>query len=102
MTKRDDTVYLKDILESIQQIFTYVVHKTEFDFSSDLLLQDAVIRRFEIIGEAASKISSDFKNNNPGIYSVSIFFSPLKHKKHQIPLNFWCILVFLSFCGIVF
>ena len=67
MTKRDDAVYLKDILESINQIFVYVKNKTEFEFSSDLLVQDAVTRRFEIIGEAASKISIDFRSKHPEI-----------------------------------
>lgn len=67
MSQRDDLVYINDIIESIDQIFSYTAHKTEFDFSNDLLVQDAVIRRFEIIGEAASKISSSFKEKYPEI-----------------------------------
>jgi uncharacterized protein with HEPN domain len=31
------------------------------------MLQDAVIRRFEIIGEASTKISEDIKNKNPQV-----------------------------------
>ena len=54
---RSDNVYLQDILESVNIILTYTENKTEFDFIKDMMLQDAVIRRFEIIGEAASKIS---------------------------------------------
>jgi len=53
---RSDKVYLLDILESIESILTYTANKTEADFLNDLMLQDAVIRRFEIIGEASSKI----------------------------------------------
>jgi len=33
----------------------------------DLMLQDAVTRRFEIIGEASSKISENIKNENPDV-----------------------------------
>jgi len=49
--KRDDKVYLNDILESINTIENFISDKTEFEFSSSRLIQDAVIRRFEIIGE---------------------------------------------------
>jgi len=31
------------------------------------MLQDAVIRRFEIIGEASSKVSETIKNKNPEV-----------------------------------
>jgi uncharacterized protein with HEPN domain len=64
---RSDKVYIEDAMESINMIFTYLGDKTELEFSKDLMLQDAVIRRFEIIGEAASKISQATKDNNPNI-----------------------------------
>ena len=64
---RSDQVYIQDIIESIEMIFTYVDNKTDFEFSRDLMLQDAVIRRFEIIGEAASKISEQTKTQNPTV-----------------------------------
>ncbi len=61
---RSDNVYVNDILESIKLIMQYTEGKSEFHFASDLMLQDAVIRRFEIIGEAAGKISETFKVNH--------------------------------------
>lgn len=64
---RSDVVYLSDILESVETILKYTENKTEFEFTQDLMLQDAVIRRFEIIGEASSKISESIKTLNPGI-----------------------------------
>lgn len=64
---RSDKVYIDDILESVEIILTYTQDKTEYDFINDLMLQDAVIRRFEIIGEAASKISDKVKITNPGV-----------------------------------
>ncbi len=64
---RSDQVYLQDILEAIEIILTYTENKTEFDFVNDQMLQDAVIRRFEIIGEASTKVSKDIKDKNPGI-----------------------------------
>ena len=64
---RSDNVYLQDILESVNMILTYTEHKTEFEFLNDLMLQDAVIRRFEIVGEASSKISENTKKQNPAL-----------------------------------
>ncbi len=64
---RSDNVYLQDILNAIEIILEYIENKTEFEFVNDQMLQDAVIRRFEIIGEASTKISEKFKNENQGI-----------------------------------
>lgn len=64
---RSDLIYLQDILESVDIILTYTKEKTEFEFINDLMLQDAVIRRFEIIGEAASKISESIRKEYPEI-----------------------------------
>ncbi len=67
MKERDVNVYLKDILESIEAINQYISEMSEFDFNQNLLVQDAVIRRFEIIGEAAAKVPVDFREKCPQI-----------------------------------
>ena len=67
MNAREDKVYLEDILDSIEIIFQHINNLTEFEFSKNILVQDAVIRRFEILGEAASKISPEFKTLHPEI-----------------------------------
>ena len=54
--KRDISIYLTDILESIAQIEKYTVDVEEEQFEEDDQLQDAVIRRVEIIGEVAKGI----------------------------------------------
>jgi uncharacterized protein with HEPN domain len=64
---RSDDVYIMDILFSLEMIFNYIGEKTEFEFLNDLMLQDAVIRRFEIIGEASTKISDAIKSKNPKV-----------------------------------
>jgi uncharacterized protein with HEPN domain len=53
---RDDT-YLVDILESAKIALDYVAGKSWDDFYKDMQCQDAVLRRIEIIGEAARHIS---------------------------------------------
>ena len=49
---------LRDILEAARLIATYVKNTTESDFYADKQKQDAVIRRIEIIGEAAAHVSA--------------------------------------------
>ena len=40
----------------------YINGKSESDFEESILLQDAVYRKFEIIGEASTKVSESFKD----------------------------------------
>jgi len=49
---RDIRLYIQDMLESIQAIEEYVRTTTEEQFYKNRLIQDAVLRRLEIIGEA--------------------------------------------------
>ena len=65
--KRDEQVYLIDILECIARLEEYTNGKTEADFSTDAMLKDAVIRRIEIIGEAMNSIPESFTEQYPEI-----------------------------------
>jgi len=48
-------------------ILKHIQGKTKEDFLSDDLLCHAIVRSLEIIGEAAKKIDSEFKNEYPHI-----------------------------------
>ena len=48
---------LRDILEAARLIARYLTDTTEADFRADMQKQDAVMRRIEIIGEAAAHLS---------------------------------------------
>ncbi|MCP3927784.1 MAG: DUF86 domain-containing protein [Bacteroidetes bacterium] len=58
-----DLMYLEHIQESIQKIQLYTSGMTEEDFQNSSLVQDAVIRQFEIIGEATKQISDSLKSS---------------------------------------
>ena len=62
-----DVQYLLDILASARMIRDYAKGATRHEFLVDTKLQDSVIRRIEIIGEAAGRISSAFRGENPEI-----------------------------------
>jgi len=70
--KRDMRLYLQDILDSIQAIEEYTQALTEEEFYRNLQTQDAVVRRLEIIGEAAKHIDQDFRNKYPDVPWVKI------------------------------
>lgn len=55
------------MLESIKLIESYTKDKTLEDFMTSVQFQDSVIRRIEIIGEAAKNLPADFKNEYPEI-----------------------------------
>lgn len=61
---RDDT-YLLNILNSARTISEYTKGKVRDEFSKDSLLQDAVLRRLEIIGEASNRISAETQARYP-------------------------------------
>lgn len=65
--KRDIGVFLEDILESINKIEEYTKDLSESDFSNNIERQDAIVRRFEIIGEAVKHISQELKEKYPDI-----------------------------------
>ena len=67
MKERDDTVYLKHILDAIVRIEGYLSGVNQKTFTKTPLLQDGVIRQVEIIGEAAKRISSGLRNKYPNI-----------------------------------
>ncbi len=55
-----DPAYVAHMLEAIARIRGYVGRKRRAGFGRDTLLQDAVIRNIEIIGEAADRLSPEF------------------------------------------
>jgi len=68
MSKRNPTLLLNDIIESGNFIAEYTKDFLEFeDFISDRKTVDAVIRNFEIIGEAANRLPESFKNKHSSI-----------------------------------
>lgn len=65
--RKDVLIFLEHILESIGLIEDYTEGATEEKFMSIPQLQDAVIRRIEIIGEAIKNIPEEFKDRYPDI-----------------------------------
>ncbi|TGE31120.1 DUF86 domain-containing protein [Desulfosporosinus sp. Sb-LF] len=63
---KDDKVFLQNILECIVKIETYTSSGREEFMRSDLI-QDAVIRNLEIVGEATKRVSQGIKEQHQEI-----------------------------------
>ena len=64
---RGNVLYVQDILDSIQNIEEYTRGYERDNFIEDRKTRDAVVRNFEIIGEAANNISSELQAACPDI-----------------------------------
>ena len=64
--KKDPRVYLAHILECIQKIERFTAGGKERFFAEELL-QDAVLRNFEVIGEAAKRLDDAYRAAHPEI-----------------------------------
>ncbi|HET7118171.1 MAG TPA: HepT-like ribonuclease domain-containing protein [Hanamia sp.] len=67
MSERDTLLLLGDIRDSIIHILEFTKGMTLEMYESDLKTRFAVERNFEIIGEAASRISENYKLCHPEI-----------------------------------
>lgn len=63
---KDDKLYLIHIWECIQRIESYT-GEGKAAFLASAMMQDAVIRNFEIIGEATKRLSPELKQSHPEI-----------------------------------
>jgi uncharacterized protein with HEPN domain len=65
--KRDPLLLIDDILESIALIQQYTDSATKKTFLNDRQMQDAIIRRLEIIGESVKNIPANLKKKHISI-----------------------------------
>ncbi len=67
MSKREPNLLINDILDSAHKILVYTSNLTFDEFVTNSLVIDAVVRNFEIIGEAANRLPEEFKERYPSI-----------------------------------
>lgn len=64
---KDPIVYLEHILERVTRILEFTSGTDENAFLADAQLQDAVIRNFEVIGEATKQLPTELTQRYPDI-----------------------------------
>jgi uncharacterized protein with HEPN domain len=61
MSKRIPSLLIEDIVECANKIIDFTSSQTFDEFMNDQRTVDAVIRNFEVIGEAANRLPDEFK-----------------------------------------
>ncbi|HIJ95031.1 MAG TPA: DUF86 domain-containing protein [Desulfuromonadales bacterium] len=89
MPERPQLLYCQDILEAGTAIRSYVQGVTCDDFVHDRMRYSAVIREFEIIGEAVGKLSAELKGGYPDIpwQDIKDFRNLLAHEYFGVDLE---------------
>ncbi len=89
MSKRNNNLLFNDILNCAENILEYTQNFTYQDFAMDKKTIDAVLRNFEIIGEASNRLTEDIKYKHPQIdwYRLKGFRNRIAHEYFGIDLN---------------
>jgi uncharacterized protein with HEPN domain len=70
---RSDSDRLADILDAVQRIRRHVQAGDRHRFEEDEVLQSAVLRWFEIIGEASRGLTEQFRHDHPEVPWREVF-----------------------------
>ncbi|MGK7954224.1 MAG: DUF86 domain-containing protein [Crocosphaera sp.] len=92
---KNNKLYVSNIQECIQNIEIYTKDGEE-SFKQNRMIQDAVIRNFEIIGEATKRIEEKLKENYPNIpwREIAGFRDVLIHDYLRIDLEeVWLVII---------
>jgi uncharacterized protein with HEPN domain len=95
--ERDDSVYLRHILDAISRIEEYLQGVIEETFYQQYLVQDGVIRQLEIIGEATKRLSPEMRAECPNVpwQDIAGMRDKLIHDYFGVDLD----AVWLTACG---
>jgi uncharacterized protein with HEPN domain len=67
MSRHDDFIRLQHMLDHAREASALIKGKNRIDLDTDRVLELALVRLLEIIGEAANRISSEMRSNYTGI-----------------------------------
>jgi uncharacterized protein with HEPN domain len=79
MRPNRDIASLADMCEAARDVLEFTKGKTYEDYLASKLLQAAVGRKVEIMGEAARRVSADFKSAHP-----QISWKPIMIQRHIV------------------
>lgn len=91
---KDEQVYLSHIISRCERIIEITASSTYESFLKDRDTQDIMIRSFEIIGEATTHFSEEFKKNHPKLLwkEMHVFRNVLIHQYFRLDLQeIWSI-----------
>jgi uncharacterized protein with HEPN domain len=89
MSERDFRLYCTDILDSGAAILEFVKDLSFVEFRGDRKTSSAVIREFEVIGEAVGKLPETLKERRPDVewQDIKDFRNLLAHEYFGVDLE---------------
>jgi len=76
--RKDDLTRLRHMIEFAKGALRFAEHRSREDLDHDQMLTLALIKAIETVGEAASKLSPEFRDRHPGLPWPSIM--GMRHK----------------------
>ena len=67
MSRRDPTVTLREMRDFAREAMSFASGRSRADLDSDRLLQLALVRLVEVIGEAATRLTAEYRESHPDI-----------------------------------
>jgi len=86
---RDDLVYVMHIRDSLREVRQFIADESYESFLQNRMMQNAVMRSFEVVGEAARCVSPEFREAHPGVpwRLLGDFRNKLIHDYFSLDLN---------------
>ena len=69
----EDRIRIRHMLDAVKEALAFTIDKSREDLGNNRMLTLAIIKELEIIGEAASKLTPEFKAGLPHIPWADIF-----------------------------
>jgi uncharacterized protein with HEPN domain len=94
MSRHDDETRLRHMLEFASTAIGFADGKSRADLDADQILQFAIIRAVEVIGEAAGRVSTELREAHPEIpwHQIKGTRNRLSHGYDQVDLDIlWTI-----------
>lgn len=63
----DDLLFLIHIRDSLREVRAFVANETREGFLENRMLQNAVMRSFEVVGEASRRVSGEYRERHPEV-----------------------------------
>ena len=86
--EEDNLLYLDHIIEAIEKVLLYTNGLDEESFYKSDMVKDATIRNFEVAGEAAKRLSTEFREKYSHIpwKKITAFRDVLIHDYDEVDL----------------
>lgn len=87
--RKDDSIRMWHILDAAEEALSFVKNKGRSDFDADRMLVLSIVKLVEMIGETASKVTKESRDNHPEIpwSSIVAMKNRLIHVYYDIDLD---------------